>query len=271
MLNKIRNAEDELVPNILFNEGGADAASFRRFLQQEGLMNDPDALVMLGKLEELEAQSESENAISVEADISEAEIDEGEFLSLPIFLNVNESSSRLSTIKNEVFFQYMKEGRKDVFEELYKLYADPLLTFVSKSIQDKYAAEDIVQMAFFKIWNRLATIESLKHFRFRLLTYAEDLIRVEYREKEKSVKASEVFYQLHETDTFSQTENMVFFITVISELPRRMGEVVKFLLEGMTIEETAKVLGITQNTVNNFLGQARKILRKKQKSRPKKP
>lgn len=277
MLNKIRNAEDELVPNILFNEGGADAASFRRFLQQEGLMNDPDAMIMLRKLEELEVQRTPKNASPFFVDI-----DEYEFLSsFPgvnkstfRFLEINERNSRLSNISEEEFYRYMKEERRDVFEELYKLYAEPLRQYVS-DIQNKFSAEDMVQLAFMQIWGRHAVIISLKDFRSQLFMVARNLIIDASRKKnleENLERAYEraTLQKLTENDAFSKSENIMFFVTAISGLSKVMRMVIEYRLEGRTIKETAQVLDIGESQVRAHWEEALQILRKKYESRPKK-
>lgn len=283
LLRKIKKAEDKQVADILFSECGANAASFIQFLEQEGLMNDPDALTILKRIEELETQSfdieEPVDNVEVSDVIGWGKIDFnqiGEFsahLSYDTVVISNLSSSWLSSPGNEVFFPNIQATKSDrVFKELYRVHASPLLRYVLIHTRNEETAKDIVQKAFVQIWIHLSDIQSLRQFSSSLLGYAKTYINAAGRagRRRRDMENTWLFPSFTENDAFLEPENILFLVAEISELPKPVKEVIIYYLKGMEIKEIAAVMGLPTASVEKYREEAKAIFGKKAKSRSKK-
>lgn len=151
------------------------------------------------------------------------------------------------------------------FEELFKTNYTRLCNAANKILDDRIAAEDIVQEVFLKLWNKreeLNAIQSLNSYLYKAtintaLNYLESnrrTVRLEIHHEKDRVIAAEDRYQLNELESKINT--------AVSELPPKCKVI--FLLsrhEGLKYQQIADHLDISVKTVENQMGKALKIMR----------
>ena len=162
-----------------------------------------------------------------------------------------------------------EEGDKNAFEKIFREYYKRLHGFAYSYVEERAAAEDIVQSVFLKIWTdrkswdppgtvkqylfaavRNEALNQLRHQ--KIVTEAQDDVILQFREL-KQEKA----------ENLAETEALRLKIEEgIQELPHRCRQI--FLLNrrsGLTYTEIADYLGVSINTVNTQMGRALKSLR----------
>ena len=168
---------------------------------------------------------------------------------------------RLNLIKN------IKNGDIESFNELYNLYSTRLLNFSLMYLNSKEEAEEVVQDAFFKIWQNRHKLDekySLNGYVFRI-TKNLVLNKLRKRIHEPSGYVSIGNCSIHH----NKTENDIFFHEMeqlleeaIEALPPRRQLIFKLSRQkGLSNQEIANHLDISVNTVEGQIRKAIKYLR----------
>ena len=146
---------------------------------------------------------------------------------------------------------------------LYRVYYPVLIVFACK-FTSSAMAEEIVNEAFYKIWEKRRAIDSLGHFR----SY---LYKIVYRDCLKA-KQQICFTEVTETiaDDFDysteliKSETLRHLYQAIETLPTQCREVFKQLyVEGKTVRETADEMGVAVSTVKAQKARGILLLRNK--------
>ena len=165
----------------------------------------------------------------------------------------------------------LQKGSYSDFNKLYDLYADRLYGFAYNLTHSSEMAEEIVQEVFLKIWQMrehlspeysfrsfLFTIAKNKFLndlrnRLTLLSYDEYITQLDYATEggENSTESEFNFNELNEQvlqskDKLSKRQKMIF------EMSKE---------EGLSNQEIALKLGISEQSVRNQLSSALKVLR----------
>ena len=155
------------------------------------------------------------------------------------------------------------------FEILFRKLYGPLCKTIFKVVQDKQAAEDIAQDAFFVLWEKRKEVNvSIKSYLYRAalnkaFTYLERNKRWvrtqqddDWYEFEPSANTTQEIFQ------FNETQNEVN--KAISSLPPACKTV--FLMsrmEEMSYKEIAEALNISIKTVENQMSKALRIVKER--------
>ena len=160
----------------------------------------------------------------------------------------------------------IKQGDKDAFGTLYRLYWKDLYDRVYQRLKNGQQAEDIVQDVFVSLWTRRSTlvIENLPAYlhtavKFRVFSYVEREL------------ASDSFFEPLETiaDYQSATDSrlldneMLRLVQLFANtLPEKRKQIFLMHFSGsLNTREIAEQLHIKQKTVQNQLGRAIEILK----------
>lgn len=168
--------------------------------------------------------------------------------------------------------EYVECLKKDdfiAFDTLFRKYSGSLYAFALSITRDTFAAEEITQLVFLKVWEKRALINeylSFKSFLFSV-TYNET---ISWLRKEKSEK-SRISEFVH-TSTFqtNETEQSVEFRNIegianqlVAAMPEKRKEIFSLSREqGFSNKEIADKLKISVKTVENQITSALKYLRK---------
>lgn len=155
----------------------------------------------------------------------------------------------------------------DVFHRLYNTYYNSLFRFVNLYAKDQYAAQDIVQEVFLKLWDRRDRIQ-ITHAKAYLFRMGRNAILNKLR------NTKERFYFLEKLPEVAdyEIENDVEYVTsdilieivheAINKLPPKCrGIFIMSRHQKMTYKQIAVVKGISRKTVENQIGIALKKIR----------
>tara|TARA_R110002124_G_scaffold266813_2_gene433829 strand:- start:19460 stop:20080 length:621 start_codon:yes stop_codon:yes gene_type:complete len=177
----------------------------------------------------------------------------------------------------------LQNGQDIALGELMKRHKRPLFFFVTRYTRDEDTSYDIIQEAFFRVYNRAETYNPSYRFKTWLYQIALNLCR-DYARKKKLLSVISLDGQglfgaddqdkasLH--DVLASDENiesltehrqtLKFLEKQIDKLPDKLKTaLILFALEGHSQEECARILGVTPKTIETRVYRARKILTQK--------
>ncbi|WP_299551555.1 RNA polymerase sigma-70 factor [Seonamhaeicola sp.] len=167
------------------------------------------------------------------------------------------------------FLKKLKKGNLEAYDYLVDSYYHELCVYAGSLARDKYAAEDIVQNVFLRLWEQKAKLSSkfsIKSFLYRSV-YNEFINQ--YRKKVTLTEVeNEYNRRLNAIVTIENTSEIADLIALVKEeiqhLPPRCKEM--FLLskqEGLTNTEIAQYLKVSTKAVERQMTRAFSIIRKK--------
>ena len=159
-------------------------------------------------------------------------------------------------------------GEKEAFEILYNKYKNKIEYFIYNIVKDYHKAEDIAQETFiYVIQHKMRENSSFKYYIYLVArSKALNYINVEKRRNEITEK--------YLTNDNEQIEKDVLDIITTEESKKELLESIELLderyknaiylvnIEGLSYEETSKILGETLQNTKNLIHRAKKQLRK---------
>jgi RNA polymerase sigma-70 factor (ECF subfamily) len=168
------------------------------------------------------------------------------------------------------YVECLKNDDLIAFDALFHKYSASLYAFVLSITRDSFAAEEVTQLVFLKVWEKREQIKehlSFKSFLFSV-AYHET---ISWLRKEKSEKMRIGEFVRSSGFQTSETEQTVEFRNIeglanhlIQEMPEKRKEIFRLSREqGFSNKEIAVKLGISIKTVENQMTSALKYLREK--------
>ena len=169
--------------------------------------------------------------------------------------------------------EYVECLKKDdfiAFDALFHKYSANLYAFALSITRDSFAAEEVTQLVFLKVWEKREQIKEHLSFKSFLFSVAyHETISWLRKEKSEKMRIGE-FVRMSGFQT-SETENTVEFRNIeslanglIQEMPEKRKEIFRLSREqGFSNKEIAEKLGISMKTVENQMTSALKYLREK--------
>ncbi|NDV58238.1 RNA polymerase sigma-70 factor [Bacteroides sp. 519] len=166
----------------------------------------------------------------------------------------------------EKLIAQLRQGSKDAFNQLYKIYWRQAYNFSRLYLSNLSVAEEVVQEVFVKLWESHDFIREGESFKGLLFIITRNLIFNQHR---KSV--NEEFYKMTvlaamEQSSFNLEEeiearNLSEYIDrLIEEMPPRRREIFNLSRkENKSYKEIAELLQISERTVENQISEALKI------------
>lgn len=163
-----------------------------------------------------------------------------------------------------------KKGDPKAFTYFFDLYWEELYTTAIRHLRDEDIAKDLVQEVFIHIWEKrhLINVEynSLKFYIQKSLKnkilnhYAMECVRKQVLDQ--AIERMELFTNLddHTLAKYRALETIVE--DSIGRLPKLMQSVYLMRYENYSITQIAKELNLAEQTVKNYLSEAKKTLRK---------
>ena len=172
--------------------------------------------------------------------------------------------------KDKEYVECLKKDDFVAFDALFRKYSKKLYAFSLSITRDSFAAEEITQLVFLKVWEKRTLIDqhlSFKSFLFSI-TYNETIswLRKEKSEKRRISEFIRTSGSLtNETEQTIEFKDIVGFAAqLIDELPEKRKQI--FILsreQGFSNKEIALKLGVSVKTVENQMTAALKYLREK--------
>lgn len=160
--------------------------------------------------------------------------------------------------------KFSEKERK--FKSIYDEWAQPLFRFIYFKSKDKQLAQDIVQDAFVKYWDKLDTI-GLGKDKSYLFTTAKNLFLNTIEHKKVVLKHQESNPLRNDTSSphfeLEVSEFKQKLESAIAKLPDKQREVfLMHRIEGYKYKEISQILELSQKAVEKRMSQALKELRK---------
>lgn len=157
-----------------------------------------------------------------------------------------------------------KGAEKPNIEAVYKLYTDMLYRVALSELQSDMDAQDAVQDVFIKYMSSQPRFKDADHEKAWFLRVTVNRCRDMLRSRKIRLK--------HKADTeiepatpASKARQELF--EILSSIPEKYkSTVVLHCLEGLSLQETADILGITLSAAKMRLKRAREILREEEKN-----
>lgn len=160
-----------------------------------------------------------------------------------------------------------KEGSKQAFDNLFLKYYNPLFRYAFNLCKNKFLAEDSVQQIFIKIWKNPSLLSEEITVGKLLFSFTHNQVIDEIRKENTRKKYQDSFANIQETSVDDKKDNdklrsLAIIESAIDRLPEKTKEIFRLAKqEGLSYDEIADYLKISQKTVENQMGNAYKKLR----------
>lgn len=162
----------------------------------------------------------------------------------------------------------LREGNKEIFEEIYKTYYTPLCYFCLRYVDDMEDSREIVQGLFLKIWikrKELKINSSVKSYLFSSVqNYALNYINKQ-KIKQKYINNKEFHQQEHNENGHQKLEEeelRILIKSAILKLPKKRREIFELSRFGnLKYSQIAEKLTISEKTVEAQMSKSLVYLR----------
>ncbi len=167
----------------------------------------------------------------------------------------------------DIVCQKLKEGSKETYRQVFNTYYKVLCLYATSLTSNKSSAEDIVQNVFLNLWikrNTLNINSSLKSYLYKA-TYNIFINEFRKKQREETI-VDKIHYQvlqnaIEEEESYLK-ERIEWINKEIEILPPKSKKIFKMNKKrGLTYREIAKMLGISENTVESHISRALKRIR----------
>ena len=163
----------------------------------------------------------------------------------------------------------LQKGDVEAFDLIYEKYSGKLYSFGLKYLRSTSEAEELVQSVFLKLWENHKNLRKESSFKSYIFTIAyNDICKLfrkrNYRQKfiddtlyENSQSSSEIEDGIDYQSVLEQVQQ------IVDKLPERQKTIfLKSRQEGKSTKEIAEEVGISPGTVDNYISESLKFIRK---------
>ncbi|MBC7745381.1 MAG: RNA polymerase sigma factor [Flavobacterium sp.] len=159
-----------------------------------------------------------------------------------------------------------QRGDRKAQENLYKTVASKMMAVCLRYAKDSFEAEDILQLAFIKVFNKVSEFRSEGSFEGWIRRIMVNTAIETYRKNMRSMRVvdiDEVYDQPQTTFDMNQLETKDL-MTLIQQLSNGYRMVFNmYVIEGYSHREISETLGISEGASKSQLSRARAILKQK--------
>lgn len=173
-------------------------------------------------------------------------------------------------LRDSDLVERMRDGDKAAFEAIFDRYYDLLHTFAKQILKDSFAAEDIIQNVFIKVWIRKERINSKLSLRSYLLVATRnelfDYMRLRYNLLRSDI--NDGLLDIADTDPDAgeyllHRERAGFIDAAMRSMPDKRREIFSMRYDrNMTNAEIARALNLSIRTVEKHVDLAIKQIRR---------
>jgi len=174
---------------------------------------------------------------------------------------------------DESLWNGMRQGKEDMFLELYNRHYHTLFFIGLKEISDAQLVKDTIQQLFLYLWEKKKSIHQAENVKSYLITSFLRKLTADWKKNNNRVAYLHVAGMGSQQDLLPTPEeeliekNEAYHLSVtladhVNELPNRQRELI-FLrfYEGLSYEKIAEQTGLSQRTIYNSIHEALKKLR----------
>lgn len=174
----------------------------------------------------------------------------------------------METTNDLQLFQQIAKSDKAAFDELFRRYYTPLCRYALKITQEEESAEEAVQLVFIHFWEHRKTLfiqQSVAAYLFKAVrlkvyeTFRSSQIKAKY---EQDFAEKQEWCDEENNTVLDNYELSCLIWNAVDQLPEKCAEIFRLSRdEGLTYNEIAEHLSISEKTVENQMGIAFKKLR----------
>lgn len=160
-------------------------------------------------------------------------------------------------------------GDKQAFEELYRRYNVKIYNYLDRLVFDKEYVNDLFQNVFIKVFQKAHLYKPKYNFSTWIYKIASNEF-IDYYKKVKKTNKNIVFNDEYITnakevkieDVIYNEEKLKYFYKAMDELePKYREAFVLYRIQGLTAEETGKILDVSPRTVVTYNGKAESFIK----------
>lgn len=167
-----------------------------------------------------------------------------------------------------ITYEDIKNGDIKAFEALFQEFYPSMCIVATKFIADETAAEDIVQEAFIKLWEKRNAYQDIPSLKTFLYVSVKNLCFNHIRDRKVTIDYTSPEAEKQEAifkDLLIEEEAYRIIEDAVNALPPQSARIVKMYLDGKQNKEIAEILNISVNSVKtlkyNALNSLRTILK----------
>lgn len=167
----------------------------------------------------------------------------------------------------------LNECSESAFEEIYHLYSNRLLGYLTRVVKSEDFAAEILQETFIKIWNCRKNIDPNQSFRSYLFRVAENLVYDFFRKAARDKKLESTLINSscneyrHVEEIFCRKEEIQLLQDAINTLSPRRRQVFQLVkMEERSYDEVSELLQVSTSTINDHVVKATKAIHENLKS-----
>jgi RNA polymerase sigma-70 factor (family 1) len=171
---------------------------------------------------------------------------------------IMETTGATGTKDLELLIFALKKGDDRAFDKIFTHFYSPLCFFANSVLNDRDAAEDVVQEVMLKFWDKRISFDVLESAKsFLYVSVRNSCFNLLDKEKVKTkyetyVKATDAFIEDNILQTIIRAETVRQVAGVLHTLPEQCRKVIQMTYQDeLKPKEIADKLGITVSTVNN--------------------
>ncbi len=177
----------------------------------------------------------------------------------------------VSRDNDELLIRLIQEGRHDAFAEIVNRHAKRFYDIAYRLIFDKGDAEDIVQEAFIKLWEKRLNWNPQGEAKFTTWFYRVVLnLCIDHNRKKRPERLAEEMplpdeQRGHEA-AMEEKQKQLLLDRFIQELPERQQLALNLCFyEGISNQEAAEILGVNLKALQSLIMRAKMTLRERVK------
>ena len=171
-----------------------------------------------------------------------------------------------------LYWNSFLEGDDDAFSEIYHQLAGDLLSFGATLTPDSELVRDCIQNIFLRIYQKRAKLPSVDNIKVYLLIALRNELNNAFKKQQAFRKFADEYQVEEEPIDEPEEERMIVqeyetamqhtTAKYLSALTKRQQEIIHYrYVEGLTLEEIAKLLDINYHSVANNIQRALKKMR----------
>lgn len=155
------------------------------------------------------------------------------------------------------------------FERIFYATKDRLYNFVRKQMKGHDATEDVVQLCYIKLWEKLGELQDDDNMLPLLSTYAINIIIDAIRREAKERVRAQLFHEQYKLtanpiDEMHLKEIKLVYEKAVASLPPKRRMIYRLVREeGLSHQQIASKLNISTNTIERQINEALHTLRHK--------
>jgi len=177
----------------------------------------------------------------------------------------------LSQLVDEFLIRLIQEGKHEAFAEIVNRHSKRFYNIAYRLIFAKDDAEDIVQEAFLKLWEKRLSWNQSKEAKFTTWFYKVVVnLCLDYNRKKKPEPLTEdtqlVDRQQGQEVLLQERQKQIMFDRSIQELPERQQLALNLCFyEGLSNQEAAEIIGVNLKALQSLIMRAKITLKERVK------